>query len=296
MRRRLLAGSDISLSQVTFGSMRFSSDKLSKKDGLFLLGELVSDGITTMHSSKEYKDHDFFCELLKETKQNNPSVGIEHIVKIPAPHFKEERFCKNKFKQLIEEQLIELSTDRLEVVQWLVRHEPNTDEHRLRILRDSYDDIKEVWQDLKQEGKVGVLSSFPYSQTFAREVLNMNTCSGLTDYLNLIETERVELFEQLESSDKHFIAIRPFMAGAIRELPSEKQCKIMKCANTDSIEAAALIFSLLHPNVTSAVISISQIKHLKHIVSTVANFRSNKKLFHELFQLTKEIEKCTVLS
>lgn len=292
MRRRILAGSDISLSQVSFGSMRFSPDRLSKKDGVILLSEVLANGITTFHSSKEYEHYDYFCELLKETIKNNPSASIEHIVKIPAPHFKDEYFCKSKFRNLIEEQLIELGTDRLDVVQWLVRHEPNTDFHRLQLLKDSYDDINEVWQELKEEGKVGVLSSFPYSEAFANEVLSMGICSGLTDYLNLMEVDRVKFFDYLQSNDKHFIAIRPLMAGTIRTLSLEKQHRIIKCSNADSIETAALMFPLLHPNVTSEIISISQIKHLEHTMSIVENLHSNKELFYELYRLVLEDEKC----
>lgn len=282
MKRRTLPGTNIALSQICFGSMRFLEEKITESEGIELLSAMVDMGISTLHSSHEYESYPFFCEVLTKYKKLNPSKKLEHIVKLPAPHFKEDRFCKNKFIELVDSKLLELGAERLEVVQWLLRHEPNTDEFRIPLLYDCCDELAEVWAELKQAGKVGVLYSFPYSSSFANEVLKVSLCSGITDYLNLIELENTSLMPTLLNNNQGFIAIRPYCAGRINELPESKQKLLLAMLKVEALNDAAIQFPLLNPLVVSEVVSFSSSAHLTNIVENTASLVGNESLFNDV--------------
>jgi aryl-alcohol dehydrogenase-like predicted oxidoreductase len=285
MRRRELPGTDITLSQVCFGSMRFLPERITEKEGIRLLTELVENGITTIHSSHEYESHSYFCKLLSEFTKENPSRHLEHLIKLPAPHFKDKSFSKIKFIQLVEEQLTALGTEQIAVVQWLLRHEPNVDQFRLPLLEKCTEELREAWVSLKESGKVGALYSFPYSNNFAASVLDLPLCGGLMDYLNLIELDKVPLLPNLVENNQGFIAIRPFFAGKINEIDQCQKNILLQVFNESDLNNIAIQFPLLHPAVITEVVSFSSLDHLENIIENTSKLNPNQALFNDVLSI-----------
>ena len=119
MQRRKLGGTDVDLSLITLGSMRFANDRLTSKEAYNLLSYLIDQGVTSFHTSHEYSTHQYFTETLRRYKVDHPAKKFQHIIKLGEPHFDSNFFCPNRFRTIIEQQLIELQTDCIDIVQWL---------------------------------------------------------------------------------------------------------------------------------------------------------------------------------
>lgn len=259
MQRREFGQTGILLSSFCFGSMRLEPGRVPQSDAIQLLEYLIGEGVTTFHSSHEYSSHAFFCEILRKVR---PHRHFEHIVKIGVPHFSDTRFDAGKFRSLIDQELSALGTERLDIVQWLVRHTPNQDEPRLGILRNSESEMRECFDSLTREGKIGVVTTYPYTWTFAQEVLRMNFCRGMVTYLNLVEIESAHYLDALEAEGKGFVAIRPMAAGKLAASAEQ-----------------SLEFPLLHPNVSSFILSVSSVAHAEVACRIAAGTKVDKKKF-----------------
>jgi aryl-alcohol dehydrogenase-like predicted oxidoreductase len=264
MQRRPLGDSGVDLSPLAFGSMRMELYPASDAHWERLLLLLVDGGVTTFHSSHEYQSYPRFCRLIKKIRRARPASPIEHIVKLAAPHFDEPRFDASLFRKRLESELKNLGAERIDVVQWLVRQTPNADEPRLAILRECLPDLETAWESFRAAGKVGALTSFPYSPRFAEKILESELCGGLTSYLNLAELEYGDWLDGLAKRGQGFIAIRPLCAGKIRE------------------PKPALRFALLHPAVASAILSISSQSHAEEAIATVNGVPPDAAEFHRL--------------
>lgn len=285
--------SGIKLSPVTFGSMRLSPQKIDLDGAVELISYLYDHGVNTFHSSHEYDTDPFFCRVLKQFRSQNPNAEIKHIAKIGVPHFGEEEFNSDRLVTLIEDRLRDLATERIDVVQWLVRHQPNEDRYRLSILNACQTELEVTWAQLQQEGKVGALASFPYSTTFADAVLKLPTCQGLVTYLNLLELEMTPWLEQIAAQGQGYVAIRPLGGGsitsdAVQDTAAQPQeQKLQAIANSLNIPSKditklAIQFPLLHPVVTSIMVSVSSIKHASEIIAAVDGLKSDRQAFNNI--------------
>jgi aryl-alcohol dehydrogenase-like predicted oxidoreductase len=289
--RRRFGGSSIELSALCFGCMRMSPSRLELKEAVDLLLALFDRGVTSFHSSHEYETYTFFCDALREMRRLRGGRPIETIVKIGAPHFDEAEFSPARFRSLIEAELRNLQVDRVDIVQWLVRHTPNDDAPRLDILRRASASVHEVWQRLRAEGKVGLLTVFPYSDAFLRASLDLPDVAGLVTYLNLLETEAVPYLNGLASSGRGFAAIRPLAAGrlvgesgkhdretlaVIQELPREAW------SSPSGVTDLALRFPLWHPAVATVIVSISSLAHADEALDAVSGARPDIERFVNL--------------
>ena len=274
--------SGIKLSPVTFGSMRLDSNKIELSEAVKLIDYLYAHGVNTFHSSHEYETDAFFCRVIEQFRQQHPSAEIKHIAKIGVPHFGESEFSSQKLVTSIENRLRALGTERIDLVQWLVRHQPNEDKYRLPILAACQSELQTTWSRLQQQGKVGALASFPYSRTFAEAVLQHPSCDGLVTYLNLLELEMIPLLEQMLEQEQGYVAIRPLCGGSITNsaIQTESNSKIKAIAATLNISPSditklAVQFPLLHPAVTSVMVSVSSIEHAQEIITAVDTLESN---------------------
>ena len=286
----------IKLSPVTFGSMRLDSNKIELCEAVKLIDYLYAHGVNTFHSSHEYETDAFFCRVVEQFRQQHPSAEIRHIAKIGVPHFGESEFSSIKLVSLIENRLRALGTERIDLVQWLVRHQPNEDRYRLPILAACQSELQTTWSRLQQEGKVGALASFPYSRTFAEAVLQLPICDGLVTYLNLLELEMTPLLEQMLERGQGYVAIRPLCGGsitnsAIRAEPnSTKAIAAALNMSPSDITKLATQFPLLHPAVTSVMVSVSSIEHAQEVIMAVETLESNSKQNPSYFeQIVKSI-------
>ena len=295
---REFGNTGIQLSPISFGSMRLEPKKIELKEAVQLLAYLYDNGINTFHSSHEYETDDFFCQALSQFRSLYPGAELLHITKLGVPHFDEANFQSDRLIALVEKRLRELNTERLDLVQWLVRHQPNEDLHRLPILADCQQELSETWLMLQREGKVGALASFPYSVPFAKEVLNLDVCKGLITYLNLLELEMTPLLGQMKSAGQSFVAIRPLVGGLI---PKIKKLSMLGTEQTEDIirlkaimaelnvsdhdlTKLALQFPLLHPAIASTIISIGSIKHAEEVIAHVNHLKSDQFAFEKIVQ------------
>jgi aryl-alcohol dehydrogenase-like predicted oxidoreductase len=147
--------------------------------------------------------------------------------------------------------------------------------------------LNETWSKLQNQGKVGSLTSFPYSVPFAQEVLRFDCCSGLVTYLNLLELEMIPLLEQMELEGQGYIAIRPLCGGLITsenaqnaENKTDESSQLQAIIKTLNIPITdvtkfAVQFPLLHSNVASVMVSVSNLKHVEEVIAAADTAKSD---------------------
>jgi aryl-alcohol dehydrogenase-like predicted oxidoreductase len=286
--------SGIKLSPVTFGSMRLDPQQIELNTAIKLISYIYEHGINTFHSSHEYATDPFFCRAIKQFRMQNPSAQLQHIVKIGVPHFDEAEFSSKRLVTLVENRLRDLGTERIDLVQWLVRHQPNSDRHRLRILAACQEELEITWSKLQQEGKVGVLTAFPYSVPFAEAALQLPNCKGLVTYLNLLELEMTPLLEQMARQEQCYVAIRPLGGGLITsnilQAESTEETQKLKAIISaldipvEDLTKFAMQFPLLHPVVASVIVSVSSIEHAKEIIAAIDSLKSERHTFNSIVE------------
>ena len=286
MQRRELGRSGIDLSALTFGSMRLRPATVGEDDAIALLHSLLDGGVNTFHSSREYESYDYFCAVLRKTLRSRGPTAVQHVAKIAVPHFDESRFSASKFRARVDQELVALGTERIDVVQWLVRHQPNEDALRLPILKQAASEFTECWAELRRAGKVGALTVFPYTVPFAREALQLDDCVGLATYLNLLETDYGPLLDGMHDRGQGLLAIRPLAAAklpasATTSGPVSNALAALEIAQ-EELTAFCLSFPLLHPAVASVVISVSSKSHAAFAQSVVARADVNKGRFEAI--------------
>lgn len=266
--RRRFGGREVELSALSFGSMRLRAER-SDRQHLELLLHLVDRGVTTFHSSSEYETFPRFTSLLRELQRARPQARLEHVVKLAAPHFGEDRFVVADLVRRLDAYRAALSSPRIDVVQWMVRFDLQQENRRLQILQESAAELGDAVACLREQGWIGAFACFPYTQGFAQAVLAQPWCDGLVDYLNLHERERVALLPELQRAGQGLVALRPLLAGELIGRASP---------------AAALRFPLLHPAVASEVLSIGSIAHAEVAFAALDELRPDPDAFQSAAQ------------
>jgi aryl-alcohol dehydrogenase-like predicted oxidoreductase len=293
--------SRIKLSPITFGSMRLDPKQIELNKAIELISYLYEHGVNTFHSSHEYATDSFFCQAIQHFQTQNPSVRLQHIVKIGVPHFDEAEFSSHRLVTLVENRLRDLGTERIDLVQWLVRHQPNSDRDRLRILAACQQELETTWLKLQQDGKVGALTAFPYSIPFAEAVIQLPNCEGLVTYLNLLELEMTPLLEQMSLQRQGYVAIRPLGGGLItsKQLLAESTQETQKLKaivsaldiSVQDLTKFAIQFPLLHPLVASVIVSVSNIEQGKEILAAVDSLESDCYTFNNIVKSIADLSK-----
>jgi aryl-alcohol dehydrogenase-like predicted oxidoreductase len=254
------------------------------------LSRALERGVNFLHSSYEYGTRWAMERVLREHPQR---AEIKHIIKVPVPDFKDDAFSADKFRMRIEEALRELHTDQIHVVQWLLRADPNDDAHRIPRVAECLDATLEIFNTLRDEGKVGYLAPFPYTPGFARAILDTGKMQGLVAYYNLLEMEMYPLLDTLEEQGYGFICIRPFLEGLLTDAridPSKAPAGdrahdpnwASRYALLDKAKAAlpeepnswttfALQYCLADPRVTSLVVGINSEAQVDQVCDAVEN-------------------------
>jgi len=235
------------LSRICLGTMRIDRAGDAAAVGA-LLDHAGSLGINCLHCSSEYETFALFREAWSaRSPEQRRSFAI--IAKVAAPHFGENAFSASALRAKVEAYLSALGIERLEVAQWLLRFDLAQEPGRLDILERARDEIRNVVEDLKQEGKIGAFVSFPYTAGLADAVLPESYCDGLAVYLNLLERGMEPQIDAAGAMGKKVLAIRPFAAGRIM-------------AEGVATPGAALDFVLGNPAVTTTIVSASGTAHL----------------------------------
>lgn len=280
LTRRFFGKTNIELDAITFGTMRFSPDRVGTKvEALALLELLYEQGIRTYHTSHEYETHAYFCEVFKEFKARR-QLDTVHIVKLACPHFEEEAFSEKQLEKKIDEQLSQLGIDCIDILQWLFRQKNNVDEIRIPKMHDSMEMISSSFQRLIKAGKVKSLACFPYTLSFAKQIQQYSLVDGFVDYLNILERGWVE--DLLSPINSGFIAIRPLCSGKVlRLLDLNKKWFSVNFGLTDPV-SWAIGYPLLNSKVSSVILSLSTKKHAKLAIDALKTIETNEDLFRDI--------------
>ncbi|MEM7093782.1 MAG: aldo/keto reductase [Actinomycetota bacterium] len=272
--RRTFGASGVELSEVAYGSMRLRGDRSANAT---LLSEMHDIGITTHHSSSEYDSYESYCDLVRRLRTEGRT--IEHIVKLACPSFDESGFDPEVLRDRVEAELYALDTERLDVVQWMVRGDAAGDGDTKRAFARAYGAMVDgAFGGLIQAGKVGAVALFPYVQPPVEALLELDAVTGLCGYLNLLERELCELAGQGYPT----IALRPLAAGllgaqAAPEVPPPLEPRRARRADVLdelgiealALPAAALRYPLSFDAVASQVVSISTSARLVEILEAL---------------------------
>jgi aryl-alcohol dehydrogenase-like predicted oxidoreductase len=297
VKRRELGRTGLSLSEVTFGSMRLDAGRMTEGEACALLVHLLDHGVTSFHCSPEYESHRFFCASLRRARRERPGVEVEIIAKVAAPHFEDARFSSELLEARVESLRDELGVERIAVLQWLLRTKPISDGPRLAMLRESRSEIEDALDTLVSTGRASVITSFPYSGLFAETVLELRSVRGLATYLNLVELETVALLDRMFARGQGLVALRPLAAGTLaRSVKEQTALPGAPHFDREAVERAladagvgpsaiahfALRFPLLHPAVASVVVSISSLAHADDVLGAVSDLRADAAEFHRV--------------
>ena len=219
MNYRRFGNTDLEVSEICYGTMRFAATEPGADDrsrlGQRALCRAIERGVNFVHSSYEYGTRWSTGQVLKDHPQRH---DIHHIIKVPVPDFDDGgQFEPAKFRMRVEEALRDLHTEHIAVVQHLQRARPNSDSLRIPDIEAVHGPLLQIFETLKEEGKVSYLTTFPYTPGFAAAALATGGFSGMVAYYNAIEMEMAEFFPAMEARGQGFLCIRPFMGGLLTD-------------------------------------------------------------------------------
>ena len=249
------------LSRLTFGTMRVHSLG-DVAQAACLIKRAINGGVTSFHVSSEYESWPFFVEAWSVVRKDCDVSPVRFTAKVAGPHFGETAFDPSDFARRIDIYRHSLDLERLDNVQWLLRHNLKNEAGRLDIFRRDAGLIAATTADLKAAGVIGGLVTFPYTQGVAELALEAEWCDGLALYVNRLETELAHVLPLAASKRLGVLAIRPFAGGRVFE-------------SQDQSAAEALRYALRQPGVRTVVASVSLAKHLDEALATIADERPN---------------------
>ena len=291
MQYRRLGGTDLEVSVVCLGPMRAAAKEPGNDEksraGERALRRALDLGVNLLHSSYEYGTRWMMGRVLQEHPKR---ADLHHVIKVPVPDFTDgDRFDVAKFRLCIEEALRELHAERIAVLQWMWRSDPNNDARRLPLLARILDDVVAAFEKLRDEGKAGYLFTFPYTVACAQAAVETGRFAGLLAYYNLAELEMLDLFGGLERRQMGFIAIRPLYEGILtdeRAVPRagdrfadpqyapalttrRKIAEAFRSEIGESMTAFALRVVLAEPVVASLVVGLNRPEQVDGIVEAL---------------------------
>ncbi len=306
---RKFGDTDLEVSEICFGPMRFSAkeqgDDEKSRTGKRALERALERGVNFIHSSYEYGTRWAVGEVLKDHPKRKELL---HIIKVPVPDFDDGgKFDSGKFRLRVEEALRDLHTDRIAVLQHLQRANPNADDHRIPNIEAVHGPMMEVFERLKEEGKVCYLTTFPYSPGFASAAMKTGTFKGMVAYYNLIEIEMAEFFSGMQAKGQGFFCIRPLMAGLLTDRradrsrlsegdrmlaeswgPAYERLEILKSAFDGDIGGwtrFAIQFALIHPIVTSLIVGLNTPEQVDEVLDAADGKYPDLKVFHQAMEV-----------
>jgi aryl-alcohol dehydrogenase-like predicted oxidoreductase len=213
-----------------------------------LLRQAIALGVTSFHCSSEYETFPLFAAAWRRAELSQTDRATI-IAKLASPHFGENRFSAANFRSKVDYYLTSLSIERLDVVQWLLRHDLKREEERLAILHEQAQEIADTIEALKRQGKIGACVGFPYTAPIADALIGTDFCDGLALYVNPLEREMDPFLAAAAEVGKAVVAIRPFAAGRL-------------FAETSITAGEALDHAFSFPAVATVVVSASSPEHL----------------------------------
>ena len=234
MEYRVLPGTDLELSAVTFGTIWFAAasgrEHIDTEEGKRALNLALDEGVNVIHSSYEYRTRYAVLEALKESKRTRQ---VRHIIKVPSPDKgKAPTWSPEYMIGLVEDALRELDADRIDVLQWILRdgHEDDA-ERSIATFNEIKDDVKATFDKLRDQGKAGYLGFFGYTNEFAQAAARSGIFNTMQFYYNIWDTCLLPSFDVLRENNVSVMPFRPFQGGLL----TEKRRDISKLPEDDKM-------------------------------------------------------------
>lgn len=310
MRYRRFGNTDLEVSVICFGPMRFAARQegtdARSQAGQRALERAIERGVNFIHSSYEYGTRWALGRVLQGHPKRN---DLHHVIKVPVPDFDDRGFDAGKFRERVEEALRDLHADRIAVIQHLQRARPNTDAQRIAAIPAVHKPMMETFQRLREEGKVRHLATFPYTPGFARAALDTGDFSGMVAYYNAIEMEMAPYFQELEAKGLGFVGIRPFMAGLLTDRRADRSSLPLddrmadaqwdaayqrlallerRVGPVDSWTSFAVQFALAHPVVSSLVVGLNTPAQVDEVIDAADGDLPDRSVFGEVLAVFRE--------
>lgn len=286
MRYRRFGNTDLELSEIVFGALRFVDGAQARNDedlGRRALLAALDAGVNTIHSSYEYGTRWALEKILSHHPRRH---DLHHIIKVPTPDYADAAFDEAAFRDHVETALRELKTDRIAIVQHLQRGVPKDiiydergDPERLARMAETNAALAETKAAMQAEGKIGYVVTFPHTHGYAREAVASGTFDGMIAFWNLIETEMLDVMDDCAARGMGVLSMRPYLQGLITDKRADrkslsaddpkheaawdehyKRFETVQASVGDEIDSwtdAAIRFALSHPAITSVVVSLN---------------------------------------
>ncbi len=293
MEYRKLAGTDLELSVLTFGTIWFAAapkrEHIDSEEGKKALHLAIDSGVNSIHTSYEYRTRNVVREALRE---RSDAKNLKHIIKVPDPDraATDNVFKPDYFRKQVEDALAELGADRIDLLQWIIRDGTENDaEVSLEKFNAYKDDVRAIFEKLRDEGKVGYLGNFVYTDKYADEATASGALDTLLCYYNAWDTTILPTIEKLSDRNMGAVVLRPFHGGMLttkradrNALPEndkylknphklEKRDQLFEEAGLkiDDLTSFALKFVLACPAIASIITGMNTREQVKEIVAAV---------------------------
>lgn len=286
MRYRRFGNTELELSEIVFGALRFVDGAQAKNDedlGRHALLDALDAGVNTIHSSYEYGTRWALEKILAEHPRRQ---DLHHIIKVPTPDYADAAFDEAAFRDHVETALRELKTERIAIVQHLQRGVPKDiiydergDPERLARLAETNAALEKTKSAMQAEGKIGYVMTFPHTHGYARAAVASGAFDGMIAFWNMLETEMLDVMDDCAARGMGVFSMRPYLQGLItdkradrNELASDdpkrqvawddnyRLFEAVQASVGNEIESwtdAAIRFALSHPAITSVVVSLN---------------------------------------
>jgi aryl-alcohol dehydrogenase-like predicted oxidoreductase len=295
MRRRRFGNTDLEVSEVTFGAMRFVPGNKGNRDeaeGRRALETALEMGVDTIHSSHEYGTRYGLEKVLRDHPGRHT---LKHVIKVHAPNYDDPAFDAGKFQDQIELGLKELHTDRIDVVQHLQRsvpkeiiYEAEGEPPRIRDMPAVNEALLKSFNQMREAGKVGHLVTFPHTPGFAKAAIASGAFEGMVAFFNLVETELYPMLDDMQRRGMGMFSMRPLREGILTDkrkdrarLPAGdphlastsddayRRFEVLQRAIGDEVRPwsdLAIKFSLAHPLFCSVIVSMNTVDQVKSVL------------------------------
>lgn len=222
MRYRRVTKTDIDVSVVCFGSMRFAAksgvvDDRSKA-GEEALRLALDSGINLVHSSFQYGTRWLLDKVLKDHPKRH---DLHHIIKVIVPDLGDDRkFSADKFRSQIEKAMRELHTDYIAFVQYLFKDAPTFPEDEVNympVLPAMLEEAKTIFDKLHDEGKVGYLGAQGHTTNLRSTMVASSLFDFVVEAFNLLRMEMVDYIPDLQKRGMGLFPIQPLQAGLLTD-------------------------------------------------------------------------------
>lgn len=214
---RRLEGTSLDVSVLCYGPMRLAT---KPTDPLLPVHEramraALEGGINFVHSSYEYGVRWLMNRVLHDHPARH---DLHHVIKVPVPDWEDGAFDAAKYEARIDEALKDLCCEKIALIQWMWRIRPHDEMHRLPLLAQCIEGLKETHARLADKGKVGELATFPYfPQSAAASMMSAANFRSMIGYYNLLEVELSPVADMLAADGRGFLAIRPLYEGVLTD-------------------------------------------------------------------------------